>query len=102
MDNDEICSLIISFSVLLVWDCKILEELMNNVKNNIGKFNNNQLVQLASSGKYIFSSEKYSEIYRTIHDACVNSKQRFNDNQIRILRKIYTDDSLISNSIFIK
>jgi hypothetical protein len=102
MENDEICSLMISFSVLMVWESKILDEILSYIKNNHDKFNNNQLIQLASSGKYIFSlKNRHTELYKLIHDACVNSKHRFNDNQIKILRKIFKDDGIINNSIFV-
>ena len=101
MDNDEICSLMISFSVLMVWECKVLDELLSYIKHNHDKFNNNQLIQLASSGKYMFSLKNHTELYKLIHDACVNSKQRFNDNQMKILRKVYKDDGILTNSFFV-
>ena len=97
MDKDEICSLVISFSVLMVWESKIVDELLSYIKYNVQSFNNNQLLQLASSGKFIFSQDRYTELYKIIHDACILSKQSFSDNQIRILKKIYKDDGIITN-----
>ena len=44
MDKDEICSLVISFSVLMVWESKIVDELLSYIKYNVQSFNNNQLL----------------------------------------------------------
>jgi hypothetical protein len=102
MDADEMCSLVISFSVLLVWNSKLVDDILSRVKKEVLTFNNTHLVQLASASKYIFSYEKYAELYKTIHDACVASKQNFSDNQIKILRRIYKDDGILTNSFFSK
>ena len=60
MTVEEVCSLLVCFSVLDLEPNSIYNDLCNNVKNNIAKFNNNLLLQLLSCGKYLFNTKKHS------------------------------------------
>jgi hypothetical protein len=62
MNLDEICSMIVSLSALTLEPNKIYSDLGYAIKENISKFNNIQLIQLLSCGKYLFNNKKHSGI----------------------------------------
>jgi hypothetical protein len=62
MNLDEICSLLVSFSVLDLDPNKIYKDLGVCIKDNIHKFDNIQLIQLISCGKYLFNTKLHSGI----------------------------------------
>jgi hypothetical protein len=57
---DELCSLLVCFSVLDMEPNKIYSDLGTSIKNNMSKFDNINLIQLISCGKYLFNSKKHS------------------------------------------
>jgi hypothetical protein len=63
MTHEEVCSMLVCFSVLDLEPNSIYNDLANYVKNNINKFNNNLLLQLLSCGKYLFNTKKHSGIF---------------------------------------
>ncbi len=60
MTLDELCSLLVCFSVLDMEPNKIYSDLGTSIKNNMPKFDNIQLIQLISCGKYLFNTKKHS------------------------------------------
>ena len=60
MTLDEVCSLLVCFSILDMEPNKLYSDLGSNVKNNIKKFDNIQLIQLISCGRYLFNSKRHS------------------------------------------
>jgi hypothetical protein len=60
MTPEEVSSMLVCFSVLDLEPNSIYNDLCNYIKNNIGKFNNNLLIQLLSCGKYLFNTKKHS------------------------------------------
>jgi hypothetical protein len=66
MSFDEICSILVSMSVLKVDHSKILDDAIKQLTPNLHKLNNNNLIQLLSAGKYIFKYKKHSGIFYLI------------------------------------
>ena len=60
MTLDELCSLLVCFSVLDMEPNKIYSDLGTSIKNNMPKFDNIQLIQLITCGKYLFNTKKHS------------------------------------------
>jgi len=60
MTPEEVCSMLVCFSVLDLEPNSIYNDLANYVKNNIGNFNNYLLLQLLTCGKYLFNTKKHS------------------------------------------
>lgn len=101
MSEDEVCSLLVCFSILDLEPNKIYKDIGTYIKSNIRKFNNTQLIQLISCGRYLFNSKAHSDLYFIIHDACVTSKETFDTNQIKVIKRILTRDAIITESYFL-
>ena len=63
MNNDEVCSLAISISILNVPKCELLDDIEAYIRKAIHTFNSNQLIQLVVSAKYFNSNDKNKGIY---------------------------------------
>lgn len=102
MTLDEVCSMLVCFSVMDLEPNTIYDDLCKFVKANINKFDSNHLVQLISCGKYLFNTKKHNDLYFIIHDACVGLKQSFNNNQIAVIKRVLNNDGIVPSSVFIE
>lgn len=60
MNPDELCSMIVSFSVLTLEPNQMYFDICDSIKKNLKNFNNIQLIQILSCGKYLFNDETHS------------------------------------------
>jgi hypothetical protein len=102
MNNDEVCSILVSMGVLNLHPNTLLEDLLNYITLNLKKMNNNNLVQLMASANYIIKIKKHANLYFLIHEEIIKSKTMFNNKQIAIISKVIKRDGLIIDSPLLK
>lgn len=108
MTVDEVCSLLVSFSVLKVIHTPIHKDAVRVIEKNLDNLTTQHLVQLISVAKYISNYQNHSgkkyiivDFYYIIHDRCVNTKETFTDAQIRIINRVLKKDGVVTKSPFL-
>jgi hypothetical protein len=108
MTIDEICSLLVSMSVLNLHHTTLHKDCLLLIEKNLDKLDNQQLVQMISIAKYISKFKNHNgninltkDFYHFIHEKCVFSKQTFNDAQIRLINRVLKNDGIITKSPFL-
>lgn len=110
MYNDELCSLILSYSIMRLKDSLFMRHLLREIRKRIeftdkGKeeLTTSNYIQLLSASKYIFSlnTDEDKDFYYLIHDKLWNSKSHFSNSEIELIKKIVRNDQIILESNFL-
>jgi hypothetical protein len=101
MNLGELCSLLVSFSVLSLDHSNIHRDIIFIINKNLDNLSNQQLVQLISVSKYISKFNKYSDFYNTIHEKLIQTKTRLDESQLRLISRILKNDGMITKSPFL-
>jgi hypothetical protein len=107
MNLGELCSLLVSFSVLNMDHTNIHKDILFDINKNLDNLTNQQLVQLISVGKYLSKFNRYEGIsinidfYSKMHERLILTKNKLEDSHLRLITRILKNDGIITKSPFL-
>jgi hypothetical protein len=107
MNLGELCSLLVSFSVVNMEHTNIHKDILFVINKNLDNLTNQQLVQLMSVAKYLNRFNRYEGIfinvdfYAKIHERLILTKSKLEDSHLRLITRILKNDGIITKSPFL-
>lgn len=105
---EEVCSLLLSFSILKLEDNYLLRDLIDYIRKHISEEENRNKIsasisiQLLSSAKYIYNKiAEERDYYYLIHDIAYKKLDSFTSYELSIVKRIILSDKVINESPFL-